>query len=85
MIPITGIIKSLITLWQENCCSFLCLIFINWPLTFLYIYIIITDINCRKMLGEVVKKLEKRSIKKESLERILDEFIKKAKGEDIYV
>ena len=29
------------------------------------------------MLGEVVKKLEKRSIKKESLERILDEFIKK--------
>lgn len=37
------------------------------------------------MLGEVVKKLEKRSIKKESLERILDEFIKKAKGEDIYV
>lgn len=41
--------------------------------------------NYRKMLGEVVKKLEKRSIKKESLERILDEFIKKAKGEDIYV
>ena len=27
------------------------------------------------MLGEVVKKLEKRSIKKESLERILDEYI----------